>query len=265
MPQPCFIRLRWPTLWLAAVAGLLAGCGSAPQGQAPRDEEWAAPAPPPAAPQPAPVAGWQHQPLPGKRATVYTPVEVSGRAALQAQATASASLLRRPLALPPQELGRLRFAWKVPQLMAAADMGRREAEDAVVRVILSFDGDRSRLPAREQALSDLARLLTGEPLPYATLMYVWCPTRAVGSVVANPRTDRIRKLVVESGSARLNQWLDYERDIRADFRAVFGEEPGPLIGVALMTDSDNTQSEARAWYGPVELLPATTAATGGRM
>ncbi len=90
------------------------------------------------------------------------------------------------------------------------------------------------------------------------------PARAVGSVVVNPRTDRIRKLVVESGSARLKQWLDYERDIRADFRAVFGEEPGPLIGVALMTDSDNTQSEARAWYGPVELLPATTAASHNR-
>ncbi|MEQ1660364.1 MAG: DUF3047 domain-containing protein, partial [Hylemonella sp.] len=59
--------------------------------------------------------------------------------------------------------------------------------------------------------------------------------------------------VVESGPSRLNQWLDYERDIRADYRKVFGEEPGRLIGVAIMTDSDNTQSQARAWYGPVEL------------
>ena len=52
----------------------------------------------------------------------------------------------------------------------------------------------------------------------------------------SPRSDRIRKLVVESGSARLDQWLDYERDIRADFERVFGEPPGALVGVAIMTD-----------------------------
>ncbi len=59
--------------------------------------------------------------------------------------------------------------------------------------------------------------------------------------------------MVESGPARLSQWLDYERDARVDDRKVFGEEPGKLIGVAIMTDSDNTQSQARAWYGPVGL------------
>ena len=37
---------------------------------------------------------------------------------------------------------------------------------------------------------NLLRILTGEELPYATLMYVWCNKRAPGSVVRNPRTDR---------------------------------------------------------------------------
>lgn len=197
--------------------------------------------------------GWQHWPLPGKTATQYLPVRHAQRDALQAQASASASLMRRPLAIPPAELGAIRFSWKVPALMPQADLGRREADDAVVRVVLSFEGDRSRLSARDHMLSELALLMTGEPLPYATLMYVWCPTRAPGSIITNPRTDRIRKLVVESGPARLNQWLDYERDVRADYLKVFGEEPGKLVAVALMTDSDNTRSQTRAWYGPVAL------------
>jgi hypothetical protein len=102
-------------------------------------------------------------------------------------------------------------------------------------------------------LSELAQTLTGEPMPYATLMYVWCNTRAPGSVIINPRTDRIRKLVVESGAGRLNQWLDYRRDIAADFEAAFGEPPGALLGVGIMTDTDNTRSETQAWYGPVTL------------
>jgi hypothetical protein len=93
--------------------------------------------------------------------------------------------------------------------------------------------------------------LTGEELPYATLMYVWCNQREPLSVVRNPRTDRIRKLVLESGPTRLGRWLDYERDVRADFERVFGEPPGALVGVAVMTDSDNTRSTTSAFYGPV--------------
>ena len=93
-------------------------------------------------------------------------------------------------------------------------------------------------------------------MPYATLMYVWCNLDQPGSVLVNPRTDRIRKLVMESGPGKLSQWLDYERDIRADFVKAFGEPPGALVTMAIMTDTDNTRSTAQAWYGPVRLVPA---------
>ncbi|MEY4265970.1 MAG: hypothetical protein RIS90_505 [Pseudomonadota bacterium] len=132
-------------------------------------------------------------------------------------------------------------------------MAQRDADDSPVRVVLVFEGDRSKFSMKNAMLSELAQAMTGEPMPYATLMYVWCNTRAPGSVIINPRTDRIRKLVLESGDGRLNQWLDYQRDIAADFEAAFGEPPGALLGVGIMTDSDNTRSKAQAWYGPVTL------------
>jgi hypothetical protein len=230
----------WRCVWVVWVL-LLAGCSHGP-----RMAETSGPV--------GAFAGWQHWTLPGKTATAYRPVRYGGmHEAMEAQASASASLLRRALDLDPQEIGDIRFSWKVPALVPNADMARRETEDAVVRIVLTFDGDRTRLSTRDRALSELAQLMTGEPLPYATLMYVWCPTRTPGSVILNPRTERIRKLVVESGPARLNRWLDYERDIRADFRQVFGEEPGRLLHVALMSDGDNTGSQFRAWYGPVQL------------
>jgi hypothetical protein len=47
------------------------------------------------------------------------------------------------------------------------------------------------------------------------------------------------------------QWRRYERDVRADYEKAFGEAPGPLVGVAIMTDSDNTRSNVRAWYGDI--------------
>jgi hypothetical protein len=49
--------------------------------------------------------------------------------------------------------------------------------------------------------------------------------------------------------------MDYERTVQADFVKAFGEEPGALISISIMTDTDNTKSIARAWYGPIMLLP----------
>jgi len=48
-------------------------------------------------------------------------------------------------------------------------------------------------------------------------------------------------------------WLSYTRDIRADFEKAFGEAPGALLGMGLMTDTDNTRSTTRAWYGRVQI------------
>jgi hypothetical protein len=100
---------------------------------------------------------------------------------------------------------------------------------------------------------DLMQSLSGEAPPFATLMYVWDPHAELDSIVFNRRSDRIRKIVLESGPAHLGQWRRYERDVREDYRRAFGEEPGALIGVAVMTDSDNTQSRAEAWYGEIRI------------
>lgn len=195
---------------------------------------------------------WQHWPLPGKPATDYVPGQLEGREVVAVRADASASMLRQRVRIEPQDLGKLSFSWKVPELISQADLGQRDTADSPVRIVLAFEGDRSSWSFKDNMLSELAHAMTGEPMPYATLMYVWCTTRTPGSVIFNPRTDRIRKLVVEAGEGSLNQWLDYERDIRADFMQAFGEEPGALIGIAIMTDSDNTRTTARAWYGAVQ-------------
>ncbi len=174
------------------------------------------------------------------------------------QSKAAASVWRKGVNLEPNQLGTLRFSWRKADLIPDADMALRDKDDAL-RVVLAFDGDRSQLSARDHMMSELARTLMGEEMPYATLMYVWSNQREVGSVVPNPRTDRIRKLVLESGKGGLGRWLDYERDIRADYRRVFGEEPGRLLAVGLMTDTDNTRSAVQTWYGPLSFGPRVPA------
>lgn len=196
---------------------------------------------------------WHEVRLPGKALTRYQWEHKAGRQALAAQAERSASMWRRRLDVPPARIGEVSFSWWVDRLIDGASVAHAEREDAPARVLFGFGGDRSRLPARTRAMFELAHALTGEEPPFATLMYVWEAEAPLESVVINPRTDRIRKIVVDSGREQLGRWRDHRRHLAHDYRRAFGEDPGPLLSVALMTDADNTRSSASAWYGPVRL------------
>jgi hypothetical protein len=209
----------------------------------------------PATWQPEDQLKWESVKIPGKLATEYSLVRLNNRNKLKANAQSSASMLRQDLHIEPERLNALSFSWQIQKLIADADMSQRETEDSPVRLVLAFDGDRSQFSAKNAMLSELSHAVSGKPMPYATLMYVWCNHRPVNSVIHNPRTDRIRKIVIESGPQRVNQLISYQRNIKADFEKAFGEAPGALIGIAIMTDTDNTRSHAQAWYGPISLLP----------
>ena len=245
--RPCLSLLLWgPVVWA------LAGCTSL------LHQESADSARP--VPQTLPLSftaqeksRWEPMALPGKLRTLFTLEKRDQKEALKAHAESSASMLRQRLQIPADQLGALQFEWQVENLIAGANMAERDAEDSPVRLILVFDGDRSLFSAKDAMLSELTHSLTGEPLPYATLMYVWCNACPAESVIVNPRTTRIRKLAVESGPERLGQWLSYQRDIRADFEKAFGEAPGTLLGMAIMTDTDNTRGATKAWYGTIRL------------
>lgn len=236
---------------------MLAGCSAVPTTPEAPDvaaSPWAVESGQRGAPaRPAGAARWNHLTFPGKSPTHFRYARKDGRDAVAVLAASSASMLRSRIRVEPADLGSVRFSWNVPELIAGADMALREADDSPVRIVLVFEGDRSKFSAADSMLSELVRTVTGEELPYATLMYVWCNTCQKESVIVNPRTDRIRKLAVEAGTEHLGQWRSYQRNIRADFEKVFGEAPGTLLGLAIMTDTDNTRSSARAWYGAIRL------------
>ena len=233
---------------LCTMACMVLACATPPPGQ-PGDDVSATPWARESAS--APAAPWQHQQFPGKQASSYRYERHGGREAMLVDAQSSASMLRQVLRVEAADLGELRFSWQVPALIAAADLRERDLDDSPVRIVLAFEGDRAKFSARDAMLSELAHALTGEPMPYATLMYVWCNHSPPGTVLHNTRTSRIRKLVLESGASKLHQWLDYQRDIRADFEKAFGEAPGALVSIGIMTDTDNTRSHSTAWYGPL--------------
>lgn len=242
--------------WLAVVCSLV-GCAALPQDEDPStveqalaDSAWARASDWQLLGR---TPGWRHQRFGSARPTRYGVGEREGRPAVRALSLAGNSTLRLPLGEPVDPSLRLGFSWLVPQLNHKADLRDAAIDDAVVRVILTFDGDRGAFRPRDRWLSEIVQLVTGEPMPYATLMYVWDHRYPAGTVVPNPHTDRIRMLVVQSGEAGVGRWNDVERDVAADYQAAFGEAPGRLTGLGLMSDSNNTGESVEAWFGPVVL------------
>lgn len=210
--------------------------------------------------------GWEEWTFSGfKTPTRYEFVKDSGTVVVKASAEKSASGLRHALRIDPAQYPLLSWRWKVNELIASADNTRKEAEDSPVRVLVTFDGDIGKLSFSERLTFDNIYLLTGRAMPYATLVYIWENRARKDTVIPNRHTSRIKMIVAESGREHLGRWQHVTRNVVDDFKRAFGEDPGTITSVGIMTDTDNTGSKAEGFYGDIRFLRASsrdTSATG---
>jgi len=197
-------------------------------------------------------AGWQSWTLSRyKKPTQYKLVTADGKTVVKASASSSASGLLHPLDLDPAEYPLLQWRWKVDELIAKADNTRKNTEDAPVRLVISFAGDMDKLDFGDRMFFDQMKAITGQELPYATLMYIWENRAPKGTVIPNLHTSRIKMLVAESGRSKIGTWWEESRNVFEDFKRAFGEPPGRIISIGIMTDTDNTGENAHAYYGDI--------------
>jgi hypothetical protein len=186
-----------------------------------------------------------------KRATEYRLVNDAGHTVVEAYADASASGLSHEIRQDLNETHWLRWRWKVPRLIRGADNTKRQTEDSPVRIIVTFQGDKSKFSLADRLFAAEIWMLTSYDLPYATLMYIWENRLPRESVIRNLHTSRIRMIVAESGSDGLGEWREEVRNVYEDYKRAFGEEPPATRSVAIMTDTDNTGDKITAYYGDI--------------
>lgn len=194
-------------------------------------------------------AGWRHVSMSWlKRDTAYTLSREDGRTVLTARAEGSASFYVAPLARPMSVPDTLSWSWKTDALVPGADNRDAKREDAPLRVVVAFDGDASKLPAAERVKRKLAVAQSGSAPPYAMLMYIWGDKVAPETIIASAHSGQVKMLVVDSGGHGLGSWRTARRNLAADYRRAFGAEPGPMLSVGALTDTDNTGATALGRY-----------------
>lgn len=196
--------------------------------------------------------------------TQYALVDDAGRTVLRAESSAAASGLARKLHADPAEHPLLRWRWKISNTLKGGDIYKKQGDDYPARIYVMFDYPVEKLSSGERMQLRMARALHDPDLPAATLCYVWDSKAPPGTITPSTYTDRVRMVVVESGSARVKRWLDVERDVYRDFRAAFGEDPPAISAIAVATDTDNTGETVTAWYGDISLHKRAVSASTPR-
>ncbi|WP_447862384.1 DUF3047 domain-containing protein [Nitrospira calida] len=186
-----------------------------------------------------------------ERHTKYELVRDGDRVVVKATSEAGSAGLTREIRIDPKEYSIISWRWKVTNVYQKGDVTKKEGDDYPARLYITFEYDSSRVGFLEKAQYEAVRLLYGQYPPLGALSYIWESKAPKGTIVPNPYTDKVKMIVVESGTERLNQWIDEERNLYEDYKKAFGEEPPMISGVAIMTDSDNTLESATAYYGDI--------------
>lgn len=177
------------------------------------------------------LRGWESKRFKGT--TDYRIVQENGRSVLKAHAKGAASGLIKKIKFKPVTYRYLKWSWKISGTVPGGNELSRQGDDYAARVYVVFPG---RFFWQMKALN-----------------YIWANRLPKGEFVPNAFTANAKLIAVESGPAHAGQWVGEQRDILADYRRVFGEDPPEAGGIAIMTDTDNTGAEAYAWYGDITL------------
>ena len=203
--------------------------------------------------------GWRYVGFPKQKAaippTVIEAGQVDGQPAVKVVTASSYGTLVHDLKDAPP--ARLQWRWRLDQPLsdgkAAPDLTTKAGDDAALKVCAMFDHPLERVPFVERTVLRLARSVSGEALPAATICYVWDSGRPAGLQGTNPYTRRVRYISLRGSETPTRQWVAESRDLAQDFASLFADElPAgaqvPTLRTVLIgADSDNTASRSSGW------------------
>lgn len=177
------------------------------------------------------LVGWQRKAFKG--VTEYGLVRLNGRTVLRARSEAVASGLYRELTVDLNRTPYLNWSWRVDRTLGTPDERSRSGDDYPARLYVIVSGGLAFWRTR-------------------ALNYVWSSSAMVGTHWPNAFAGNgVLMLALRSGDREAGRWVTEKRNVRDDWRRLFGDGVEQLDAVALMTDTDNAGGSALAYYGDI--------------
>ena len=174
---------------------------------------------------------WQRTSFAGE--TAYELVGDEGATVLHAISNRSASALGRRIRIDLKKTPYVRWRWKIAKWLETSDERSKAGDDYAARLYLVVDGGLLKWRTR-------------------TVTYVWSSGNPAGASWRNAHNPRNAAIFAVRGhDDEPGFWRDEQRNAFEDFKAAFGREVRYIDAVVVMTDTDNTGSQAQAWYGDI--------------
>jgi len=186
--------------------------------------------------------------------TTYDLVRADSGTVVRARSDGGASGLATERRLDLTDYPILEWRWKVDGVVEEGNARTKDGDDYAARLYVTFDYD--DLGVADQVRLRALRLLGYDEIPTRALNYIWANRVERHTILENAYTDWVMMVAVRSGTEHAGTWVTERRNVLADYRAAFGGDPPPVNGVALMTDTDNTDGKATAYYGNIRFRAA---------
>lgn len=201
-------------------------------------------------------AAWELLAFPNiENQTHYKLVRHQDAVVVHAQSRAAAGGLIRYLKFDAFQYPWLTWRWKIEHVLQKGDVRTKQGDDYAARIYIAFEFESQKAGWWERLTHAIASGAAERALPGTVLSYIWANQAPVGTVVSNPYTEQAKMVVLQSGNTNAGQWITQRRNIVEDYQKAFGQPPPPAIGIAIMTDTDNTGESTSALYGDIVLMP----------
>jgi hypothetical protein len=176
--------------------------------------------------------GWKGGQTWGSPQYDFTVIEESPTRALHLRSRGDSSTISKEVKVNLKETPILEWQWKAITLPKGADARQKATDDQAIQLYVTWE----RFPKLVRS---------------RIIGYIWDTTAPAGTVVKSQKTGLITYVVVKSGPADLGKWLTESRNVQEDFKRIYGEAPDEVAAVSIASDSDDTQSTAEAFMGPI--------------
>jgi hypothetical protein len=177
--------------------------------------------------------GWKGQNW-GSPAYDMTIVEDGGKKALHLKSKGDGSTISKEVKgkVNLKETPILEWSWKAVTLPKGGNSCVSATDDQAVQVYVAWP----RFP---------------EAVRSRIIGYVWDTTAPVGTICKSEKTGTVTYVVVRSGAAEVGKWHTERRNVREDFKKIYGDEPDNPGAVSVSIDSNDTNSYSESFVGPI--------------
>ena len=177
------------------------------------------------------LEGWEEKQF--KSSTSYQLTQIGGEQVLLAESQNSASALIKKVHIDIRKYPFLNWTWRIENRLVTENKKNKSGDDYAVRIYVVIDGGIFIWRTR-------------------SLNYVWANQSSKGEIWESAFAGKNSIMIaLRNRQDKVATWYTEKRNVHEDLNRLFGTEFHFIDAIAIMTDTDNSHGQAKAYYGDI--------------